>query len=104
MVKRITHEGLRRLVRLEARRLVNEGPGPMRSQARGRHHGEGSRAMNARPDPTAERQDRVDDLTLDPRMVELHRKAEAIMADGYSVDDIIAALVSMADPDPGRPL
>lgn len=99
MVKRITHEGLRRLVRLEARRLVSEGPGPMRSQTRGRR-----RLHPGQTDPTAEREDRVDDLTLDPRMVELHRKAEDIMADGYSVDDVIAALVVMVDPDPGRPL
>lgn len=76
----------------------------MRSQTRGRHQGQHSLEKNAQQDPTAARQDRVDDLTLDPRMVELHRKAEDIMSDGYSVDDIIAALVVMADPDPGRPL
>ena len=102
-MKRLTREGLRRLVRNEARRL-QEGPGPMRSQTRGRRHGEGSAAANARHDPTAAREDRIDDLSLDPRMIELHAGAKELMADGYTIDDVIAALIVLEDPDPSRSL
>lgn len=97
MTKRLTQEGLRHLVRAEARRLMEAGPGPMRSQTRGRR-----RLFPGQTDPTAEREDAVDDLTLDPRMVKIHAVAQELMAEGHTIDDVIAALVVLVNPDPAR--
>lgn len=97
MTKRLTQDGLRRLVRAEARRVMEGGPGSMRSQTRARR-----KLFPGQTDPTAEREDTVDDLSLDPRMASIHAVAEELMAEGHTIDDVIAALIVLVNPGPGR--